>query len=429
MEVSELIKVTREGRNAIEQSRNKFIKLYRTQRFNDPESINALNKLKININNLLLEFGKKDSDFAKEKLFPEEKTIIEFLYELLKNFEQLNSFQTEIVLLTKSKIKGDVSKFQELWRSIDDNILYLNRVLQTEETKARAYIKIYDSGKSASEECSQPIAKIKITDISPSIILQGETLMVIQCNAPDNRKPGTAKIGHITFGGKRIAIKQAKEFFNSLFNMHGADASSIDIRLIASSVTLTTPEGIISDRKRAVDTSYCVIRGLLSAMSSYKIPPEHFLNLKANGGAPLETDELHDLKMFEQSSAFVEFLKKKYGPGTKEFWMNYEIDKHSTLAKRIGVEDQNKIADRVYQAVFAERIFAEDYHKHHPGKRLVTWIIGHYDSLSPFMKKHVFNLSDLTLYLGIEKCGGLTIICRKNGSMESLFRGKRYTIL
>jgi hypothetical protein len=130
--------------------------------------------------------------------------------------------------------------------------------------------------------------------------------------------------------------------------------------------------------------------------------------LKTGKPIELSSGRLRDLRMFEDSPEFVQFLKNKYGSG-KEFWVAYEVAKERETRLAMGAEGPEDIANRVdaYLKVVAKAM--KSYTALHPGRRVVVWAVSHYDCISPYVKKQVAQLNEtdfLDNYFPIEQGGG-----------------------
>jgi hypothetical protein len=432
MNSAELISFVRQNRNDIEQARYMFMQLYKSQRFNSDEVIQGLSALRNRIiclfNSIPRSLGQLDDGSTEsygfsewyyrytKKTFPNKKNFLQFLESILEQMITLEQFQTEIVTIDAARIKGDVKKFQELWRTTDQMLLLLIDALQSLETAARKELPGEEESK------KQQITKILITDIQPLIANHGETIIIIQRNVKDNREAETGVIGELTDEGKRIAENISHDFFNTVFQVLKEEKNTVDVRVVASSATLILPGGLRADKKRAVDTADYMIAGLLKSMDSYQVSKSQLLTSR-----PIELSELHDLFITDRFPGFISFLIDKSKGNMKDFWIRYEGDQHENVTRKAGIEGQNQIADRIYDVVAAQVKFSLEYHKIHPGRRLYIWIVGHYDSLSPFLKKHVFN-TDITIYLQMEQGGGVVIKCNNGGHMECIFRNHNWVI-
>lgn len=258
------------------------------------------------------------------------------------------------------------------------------------------------------------IGKIEAKDIQAKIPELGETTLVLQRNAKDDRRLDSADIGALEAGAAEQARLQAKDFFGKIFDgLTEDERKSVDIMVVASDTTLITPSGIVSPHKRAVETADQVISGLRESMKNFSIAEQQFLNNSAtqDGGA-VEVSGLRDLKMVNESPDFMAFLVKKYGSGA-EFWDAYESDVEKETRLKMGAEGPEEIADRVNYALSLQMQIAREYHKANPGRRLIVWAVSHYDSMSPFIKKHVTNI-DLKTYLPVDQGAGITIKVDKN---------------
>lgn len=271
-----------------------------------------------------------------------------------------------------------------------------------------------------------PIEKIETADIRPDVPELGGSTIILQRNAKDDRRPGSPDFGALDEKAAELARIQAKEFFEKIFSsLTGEERGTIDIMVVASDATLVTPY-TKAIHKRAVETGVQVLSGLTEAMQNASVAEQQLLNNSANHGSVVEVSELKDLLMMEESPDFVEFLRSKYGTGV-EFWNAYENDVEKETRLKMKAEGPDDIADRVNYALSLQAQIAREYHEANPGRRLIIWAISHYDSISPFAKKHVTN-TDLNTYLPIEQGGGITIAIDKDGGATCTLKDKKLVL-
>lgn len=286
-------------------------------------------------------------------------------------------------------------------------------------------------GPTPSEIVKPKLERLTAADIKVEVPKTGETSLILQCNAKDDRSANSPDIGMLIPTEAEAARDISYEHFKKLLGeLSPQERQKVDILVLASEAKLKTETGIDSPHKRAVETGVQVISGLQQAMTEFSLPESQLLNTaSAQEGeqpAPYEVSELRDLRMMEESPEFVQYLIEQEGKGEawtgQGFWQAYEIDKYKTVREKMGVEGPLDIADRMaYFMTLAAHTSAE-YHRTHPGRRLVIWANGHYDSMSPFLKKYVAMLDDSTVldeYLPVDKKGGLTFKFDPEGKLST----------
>ncbi len=255
-------------------------------------------------------------------------------------------------------------------------------------------------------------------DIYPEIPEPGGTVLVLQVNARDDRSdPRSADFGKLTPEAEVQTVTQATSFFSEIFTgLEERDRENVAIAVFASDATLIMPHGITSPHQRACETAQKVIEGINTSMTEYRINPSQLLNnTLGEGGKPIPVPGLVDLKMWEKPDE-VEKLHGVWGEG-QDFWSKYESDWRDLwrdwfLKNQISpeVELPEDIAVRVRAALTDLTVnFARQYHEEHPNARLIIWVDGMYDALSPWLKGYVYNTDPAHVFAPIEKGGGLTI--------------------
>jgi len=269
------------------------------------------------------------------------------------------------------------------------------------------------------------IEKIEVKDIQPKIPELGGTTIVLQRNAKDDRRLNSTDIGALEVEAAEQVKFSAKVFFDKIFEgLTEKERLSVDVMIVASDTTLITPGGIISPHKRAVETADRVIVGLKESMSGFSLSEQQFLNSSATqDGGVIEVSELRDLLMVRESPEFMAFLVEKYGSGM-EFWDAYENDTEKETRLKMGAEGPEEIADRVNHALSLQTQIAREYHLANPSRRLIIWAVSHYDSISPFIKKHVTG-TDLKKYLPVDQGAGITIEINKDGAASCDLREQK----
>ncbi|MBS3112961.1 hypothetical protein J4418_02690 [Candidatus Woesearchaeota archaeon] len=442
-ELRDFIIFVREHRNLLEQNKNTFYQNYRTKRFNDKELVADVEVFENLLQSLFTRLNKYELLFSvsagyKYKELPDGETIVSFVENLLSDVKELKKFQTNYFIYLKSKVKGDVSKFQVLWKEIDKNLLVLMHILLDMEKYSKQFLEGRYAGLKNTDKLGKPLFQIEINDMIPLKLGVGETLIILERNTEDCREDSANEFGNLTAKGKATAAAIGVSFFNTMFMQLGDEKSTLDIRMVASSAILATAEGVsLPDKRRAVDTAKYVIQGLKEAMNDNAVDHKQFLNNTFfRRWKPIESAELKDLLMFEQSPDFVKWMKGKYGykygganqsAGAK-FWMNYELESEKKIAEQRGVEMQNQVADRIYKAVLTEARWAALYHEKKPDRRLIIWMVSHYDSIAPFFKKFVLDIEPSTALVKMVHGSGITILSQK-AKASCFFRGSMYDII
>lgn len=273
---------------------------------------------------------------------------------------------------------------------------------------------------------------IREEDIHPEIAERGETVLVLQVNARDDRKnPESPEFGQLIPEAAEKAKSQAKKFFEDVFKgLEETERNKVTILVITSDAELKMPGETNSPHKRAFETGEKVIAGIKEAMSEAEVETQRLLNNSPEiGDKPMTMGSLVDLTMWEESPEFVKFLIEKYGD-TKKLWQQYEADVHEKERLEMGAEGPIEIALRTREALTdITQGVAREYHEHHPDQRLYIWVIGQYDNLAPAINGYVYQADPTKLYTPMEKGGGITIrINRDDTKAETTIGGNTFQI-
>lgn len=260
----------------------------------------------------------------------------------------------------------------------------------------------------------------------------GETLIVLQRNAKDDRTPDSDDIGRLFPEAAQVAKDTSREFASKVFESAGADASKVRFLVVGSDTELLTPSGIQSAHKRGLETAKEDVEGIKEAAKDHGVPLESLFANPSGEAIELTSGRLKDLKMLEESPEFVNFLKEKCTVDgkfdEKKFWIEYEADTYRTEREAMGAEGPEDIAERVRNYAGTLSHAAELWHQNHPGQRLVVFAVSHYDNISPFIKEHVTHQGTTNDYLGIENNGGIAIRARAGSNPTSTIRGHTYNV-
>jgi len=281
----------------------------------------------------------------------------------------------------------------------------------------------------------QIVSKPKIEVITPadikSVIPEDDgTVIVFGINASDrkNRKlpQDSSLFGALDEGQAKLTETQYKDFTDGIFkNLSPEERAKVDILVIASNANLRMPGGVNNPHKRSMETAEHILAGVRASMTEHGVNLNQLLN---KTGKPIEltSGRLIDLKMWEQSPEFVEFLYKKYGD-SKELWVAYEEDRHKDIREQMGAEGPNDIADRIgdYMATLDNAM--KLYHQHHPGRKAVVILNTQYDSAAPMIKKFVLG-QPMGDYVQIEKRGGIVFEVSADGIMSTSIQGHEYPV-
>jgi hypothetical protein len=290
------------------------------------------------------------------------------------------------------------------------------------------------------------IHKITKESLKPEIPQPDGTVIVLQCNTRDLRDLNLPpeQMGALKPEAAQETRADAKQFFDQIFKfLTPEERKQVDILVVAADTRLDTPTpGITSYRQRAVETGEQVLAGIGEAMSEYQLDQSQLLNKPRQGDdgeinppAPivLSSGRMRDLKMFEESPEYVQYLKDTHmadpSKGEKAFWANYEIDDDpdKKIREEMGAEGPEEIADRVAAYMKTVANAMSSYHEKHPGRRAIVWAIGHYDNISPYLKRKVLGVAK-DEFLGVDKGSGVVFNIGKDGKTSTQIEGHRLAV-
>jgi len=260
--------------------------------------------------------------------------------------------------------------------------------------------------------------KLERGDIRPEIPDPGNTVLVLQVNAKDDRRDTySPEFGALMPEAATQTIEQSRYFFDEVFSGLSEDErAEVYVAVFASDSPLVMPSGVKSPHRRAYETAEKVIEGAKTSMATHGVNENQLLNNSSkNQGAPIPVPGLAELRMWENPE-FVAKLTDLWGVGG-EFWSKYEtLGWKRDFSQSQGIkppreaESQVEIMTRVRDALTDLTVtFARKFHEEHPNGRLIIWVDGMYDNLAPFYKAYVRGVNPGVKFTPIEKGGGLTI--------------------
>lgn len=271
--------------------------------------------------------------------------------------------------------------------------------------------------KSVDEEVTQlpPITVESIHPPEAGDFSEGDAVIVLQVNGKDNRDAAKGEVGLLIPEAARQEEEITASFLSTvLASLSPEEQATVDIMVLASSASLETLDGVASDHKRAVETGEHAIVGFKKALAGAGLSDQSIVNCRGeHNGVIFETDALTDVPFLHDASeaakAYREEMVKRYGTGFQA-WAAYEKDKGPAheLRKQHGVRGHAERADDVAEFLQLSQDWMETYRETYPDRRLILWSIGHYDSLSPYLKQqaHV-DVGDTILPM--DKLSGVTV--------------------
>jgi len=295
------------------------------------------------------------------------------------------------------------------------------------------------------------IKKIKVEDLLGGEKLPDEdgTLITLQVNARDIRDPESKDLGRLKPEAAIEVREITKTFFTEALELlTPEERSQIDIIVFASNARLTTPSGLESNLQRAVQTGNSAIEGIREVMERLDMKEGQLINnVSSVGGGPFEVSELVDLEILKSDEGYLQYLKDKYMPNdqpsdlslnsgtglspvTEEaLWVAYENDapEDRIVRQKLGAEGPDEIAERVRHFIATIENFTAQHHTANPGRKVIVWAVGHYDNISPYLKKYVLH-KQMDTYLGVDKNAGISIKIDPNHKATSRIKGQEFKV-
>jgi hypothetical protein len=132
-------------------------------------------------------------------------------------------------------------------------------------------------------------------------------------------------------------------------------------------------------------------------------------------------------RIFHEWPEYASFLEDKYGVQTQEFWRAFEEDWHPEERKKFGAEGPDEMDERFSGYIRTLAKFSSFYHAKHKGRRLVLWTVSHYDTVSPYIKRHITR-TDPHQYVAVDYGAGVTIDIDADEKPSCHFRGQSYSV-
>jgi hypothetical protein len=267
--------------------------------------------------------------------------------------------------------------------------------------------------------------KIEKSDIESIPIEVEGTEIVLQRHGKYERSKDSPNVGGLTGEGAEEVREVGREFFESLFEtIPEAERGQVDVLIIASD----TQYG--GGGRRCIETAERVTESLREQLRKLGLSEEQLLNTSGRftGGSDVRpTPKLREPQMFQNSPEFVQFLEEKYGGMGRNFWIAFEEDTEKEAREAMGAEGPDEIADRLKFEIGVVARYAKMYHEQHPGRRLVIWMVTHYDTISPYVKRDIFEVGK-EVPLAVDYGAGISISLGPTGEAITEIAGEQYNV-
>ncbi len=265
---------------------------------------------------------------------------------------------------------------------------------------------------------------IRNADVRSEVPAVGGTVIVIQRHEKYIRSEGDPMAGHLENKAALKAKEQAIKVFGEIMQrIPEGEKDKVDVLVAASDTKLDTGQ-------RCMETAQQTIEGIKTILTENKLKEDQLLNTHEGrfrgGNGPRPTPTIREPKMFSDSPGFVKFLEGKYGTG-QPFWKAFEEDTEQGVRKAMEAEGPWELAERLNRFINALAEYSSLYHKENPGKRLVVWVVTHYDTISPYVKRYLANVGK-DKYIPVDYGAGFSINVQPDGVATSKIGETTYSV-
>lgn len=218
------------------------------------------------------------------------------------------------------------------------------------------------------------------------------------------------------------SVDEQKIIVKNFLNLMSADLENTYFLFSASNTSSS------SEFKRCVDSINIAMELVRNYYAENGISTNHIMNLndRSNYNSSVhESRYLTEPGMFTDQSGFLEYLKNKYDGINLDFWIDFEEDLSKQKREQFGSEGPDEIVQRSLHYINVLERYSEFFHAKYPDSRLVIWNGTHYDLISPLVKQRVLNI-EKSGYVGVENCGGISLIIDSAGKISSNVNGTIY---
>lgn len=243
---------------------------------------------------------------------------------------------------------------------------------------------------------------------------------------PENlTKEEKEKLGRLTPEGIEEVKQRTRERLRAILLK---DPSRVDF-LILNSPTFWLDDERLGQRAR--ETAEVIAEEIKKELEERNLPESQIINLTNiegkpafKGGVSRPEKRLGEALMF-QVPEFTDFLRQECGRQGPKFWKNFFRDTYKKKREELGAEGPLKIADRMNEFLSVIARFARMYHRRHPEKRLVPWVVAHGDSVMPYVQR-VVGVPEKDFNAGYNE--GIGIAFNPDGQATVQVKGKKYEI-
>lgn len=233
---------------------------------------------------------------------------------------------------------------------------------------------------------------------------------------------GGVALGSLTTESMQKAYKQTREILAEMLDSVPVEERSNVSFLVVGSSTKFRDQGM-----RSIETAQQVLRGLKDELEDEQLGQNQIENNHSVLQDVATIDAIQAPRFLDDSKDYFSFLKEKYGDETQAFWKAFEEDAHKKERIQFGAEGPDEIDERFTHYLEKLTRYARHFHKKNSEKRLVIWVVSHYDTVSPFIKRHVTK-TDPHQFIDVDYGAGISVEIDSAEKVLSFFHGKKYDV-
>ncbi len=234
-------------------------------------------------------------------------------------------------------------------------------------------------------------------------------------------RPGGA-LGSLTPESAKRAYNQTCQIVEEMLAPLSEDERKELFFLVVGSSTKFKNQGM-----RSMETAAEVLKALKDQLQERTLSTEQIINNRSVQKSVAPITKMQAPRFLDDSEAYLAFLREKYGDETQAFWKAFEEDTHNEERQSMEAEGPDEMDARFAAYVKTLANYAEHFHNDNPGKRLVVWAVSHYDTVSPYIKRHITK-TDPHQYLPIDYGAGVSVEIDSKGNATTTFQGKEYSV-
>ncbi len=264
--------------------------------------------------------------------------------------------------------------------------------------------------------------EIVATDLEGNAPEVGATKIIMQrhekyVRGDDEGQP----LGSLTEESAEKAYQQSRRIVEQMLDSIEDDLDEIDFLVVGSS-TQYKGKG-----QRSRETAQQALQALRDVLEERGVDGGQILNNRSKAKDVATITRMRVDRIFNEWPEYAAFLEDKYGNQTQKFWQAFEEDWHPYERRAFGAEGPDEMDERFASYIKTLAKFSGFHHSKHQDRRLVLWSVSHYDTVSPYIKRHI-TMTDPNQYVAVDYGAGINIDIDPDGNPTCDFRGKKYEV-